>query len=40
MKNFDPQYNDLTEARRSCHLEGAMHTRTLIEAGAASEQDS
>ena len=31
MKNFDPLYNDLPKTEIHCHLEGAIHTATIID---------
>ena len=31
MKNFDPKYNDLPKTEIHCHLEGAIHTQTIID---------
>ena len=31
MKNFDPKYNDIPKTEIHCHLEGAIHTQTIID---------
>ena len=31
MKTFDPKYNDIPKTEIHCHLEGAIHTQTIID---------